>query len=231
MAAITMVARIAVRSLATRSGSLFAPLRSLSTADQPFLTGMAKNVDRSREEARRRAPDDLPLASASSTSATLGAYESPFQDLFDRMHSNGPTTLGTTEEYLEFEKERAKHQKMLQCGIPESKLRFTTTSFGRTLIAPHVHPNEHRVVLKINTRNLPLEPPEMEILREIVGNRLNDERQELRLTSNQFGSRIENKRHLVSMLDRIVLSCQRLGAELKTDRGVTDAADEKQENL
>jgi hypothetical protein len=37
----------------------------------------------------------------------------------------------------------------------------------------------------------------------------------LRLTSDQFGSRIENKRHLVSMLDRIVLSSQRLAKEIQ----------------
>jgi hypothetical protein len=81
--------------------------------------------------------------------------------------------------------------------------------------APFVHPKEHLVVLKVSTRYLPLTPMEREILREIVGNRLNDDRNELRLASDEFGSRIENKRHLVSMLDRIVLSCQRLGKELE----------------
>lgn len=167
------------------------------------------------------------------------AYESPFQDLFDRMHANGPTALGTTEEYLTFEKDMAKHERVLQCGIPERHLRFTATSFGRTLMAPFVHPTEHRVVLKVGTRHLPFAAKaagagaavEMDILREIVGpQRLNAERQELRLTSNQFGSRMENKRHLVSMLDRIVLSCQRLGAELvKTENRETAAGGERNE--
>ena len=143
------------------------------------------------------------------------AYESPLQDIFDAMLANGPTTLGTTQEDIDFEKEMAKNEKKLGCGIPERVLRFKTTSYGRTLVAPHVHGNEHQVVVKMHTKYLPLDATEMEILREIVGNRLNDERRELRLTSNQFGSRIENKRHLVSMLDRIVLSCQRMGADLR----------------
>ena len=130
------------------------------------------------------------------------------------MRSNGPTTLGTTQEIVDYYSNLT--EKKLECGIPESALRFTTTSYGRTTVAPFVHPNEHRVILKINTKYLPFDNPsnEMEILREVVGNRLNDERNELRLTSDQFGSRIENKRHLVSMLNRIVLSCQRLGREL-----------------
>jgi hypothetical protein len=143
-------------------------------------------------------------------------YVSPYQDLFDRMHKNGPTTLGTTEEYLEFEKNQPV--KKMQCGMAEHVLRFTTTSYGRTLAAPHVMPNEHRVIAKVHTKYLPLNDLEMEILREIVGDRLNDERNELRLTSNQFGSRIENKRHLVSMMDRIILSCQRLGRELQEEQ-------------
>jgi Mitochondrial ribosomal subunit protein len=175
-----------------------------------------------------RRPPEAEVREEDTISGTSDAYVSPFQDLFDRMHADGPTTMGTTDEFLQFEKEMVKHQKILECGIPESFLRFTTTSFGRTLAAPHVHPTEHSVVLKINTRYLPLEATEMEILREIVGNRLSDERQELRLTSNQFGSRMENKRHLVSMLDRIVLSCQRMGSDLKRG-GPESALDEKKE--
>ena len=76
-------------------------------------------------------------------------------------------------------------------------------------------PKEHQVTVKVSTSKLPLNKQEMEILREIVGKRLNDERRELRLSSNMFGSRIENKRHVVSMLDRILVSCQRMGKTLE----------------
>lgn len=137
-------------------------------------------------------------------------YVSPLQSLFDRMEANAPSSIPATE-YV-----RAP-EKHLKCGIPESALRFTTTAYGRTLMAPHVHPKEHQVIMKVDSSKLPLNEIEKDILREIVGPRLNDERNELRLTSNQFGSRIENKRHLVSMLDRIVLSCQRLAKEIELD--------------
>jgi len=140
-------------------------------------------------------------------------YESPLQELFDRMERDGPTTLGTTE----FTPEKDKY---LKCGVPESALRFTTTHYGRLLNAPFVHANEHRVALRVNTNKLPLNDVERDILKEIVGSRLNEDRGELRLTSDQFGSRIENKRHLVSMLDRIILSCQRLAKELEKQEAV-----------
>jgi hypothetical protein len=152
-----------------------------------------------------------------------GGYVSPFQDLFDRMHENGPTSLGTTEEIVRFEREFEKNQKYLQCGIPEKVLRFTTTCYGRTKAAPHVMVNEHKVTVCVNTKYLPLDDTEKEILREIVGKRLNDERRELRLQSNQFGSRIENKRHVVSMLDRILLACQRLGREIRGEAATAAA--------
>jgi hypothetical protein len=136
-------------------------------------------------------------------------YVSPMQDLFDTMKLDGPTTLGTTEF-------SPAAVKLLKCGVAEHDLRFTTTSYGRLTVAPHVHPAEHRVVLQISTGKLQLtNEKQQEILKEIVGSRWNEERQELRLTSDQFGSRIENKRHLVSMLDRIVLSSQRLAKELQ----------------
>jgi Mitochondrial ribosomal subunit protein len=215
--------------IATRSASLLnrwhgAGARTSSTSGGRFLAGL--NPSSGRQPEKRQGLGAFPFVgadtpayneTASSSLSVEALYVSPYQELLDRMHADGPTTLGTTPELFEFERKRVQNQKTLTCGILESNLRFTTTSFGRTLVAPHVHPTEHRVILKINTRNIPLDPTGVLILREIVGNRYNDERQELRLSSNQFGSRIENKRHLVSMLDRIVLSCQRLAAELERD--------------
>jgi hypothetical protein len=144
-------------------------------------------------------------------------YVSPMQDLFDTMKRKGPTSLGTSEF-------TPMNTKVLKCGVAENALRFTTTSYGRLTSAPHVHPAEHRVVLQVSTNKLLLSGPEQDILKEIVGSRWNVERQELRLTSDQFGSRIENKRHLVSMLDRIVLSSQRLAKETQE----TPAAETKE---
>ena len=85
----------------------------------------------------------------------------------------------------------------------------------QTEAAPYIMTKEHQVTVKVHTSDLPLNAQEKEILREIVGKRLNDERKELRMSSNVFGSRIENKRHVVSMLDRILVSCQRMGKTLE----------------
>lgn len=155
-------------------------------------------------------------------------YVSPYQELFDAMHANLSTATNglTEEEELELERNQPPVKRM-QCGIPEHVLRFSTASYSRTLAPPHVMPNEHRVVAKIHTKYLPLTDVEMEILQEIVGKRLNLQRNEFRLTSNQFGSRIENKRHLVSMMDRIILSCQRLGRELQEEAKEAQAADKE----
>ena len=59
-------------------------------------------------------------------------------------------------------------------------------------------------------------------MKEIVGNRLNDETGLLQLSSSQFGSRIENKRHTVSMLERIVESAKTLAAKVEADSKATE---------
>ena len=87
--------------------------------------------------------------------------------------------------------------------------------------APFVQPKEHAVTMKVNIEHLPLNELELELLREVVGNRLKGH--ELRLQSNQFGSRMENKRHLVSQLDRVVMSCKRLAKEINDAQSKMEA--------
>ena len=60
---------------------------------------------------------------------------SPFQDLFERMHANGPTIMGTTDEYVEFEKQY--YGKKLECGMQECMLRFHTQSWGKVSVFPN----------------------------------------------------------------------------------------------
>jgi hypothetical protein len=146
---------------------------------------------------------------ASAFSNKHDEYISPLQDLLDEMDSQR-TALGTTSPVQQ-------DDKKLACGLAESALRFVTTSYGRTLHAPHVHINEHRVALQLHHQHLDfLSDVEKEIVREIIGpGRYGD--YQLKMSSNQFGSRIENKRHLVSMLDRIILSAQRLSREMELE--------------
>ena len=152
------------------------------------------------------------------TSGASG-YESPFQEFFDMMEE-GRSSLGTTDDTPKPE------ERFLKCGVKENDLRFRTMHYGRTQLAPHIQPGEHRVTLKVHMDDIPLTQVERDIVKQIVGNRVNEERGELRLASDQFGSRIENKRHLVSMLDRIVLSAKRLAKEIELEQQ-QEAEDEK----
>lgn len=138
------------------------------------------------------------------------SYVSPFQEIFDNIQQ-GKTFLGTTEFQMPSE------TRYLKCGIPESALRFKTTAFGKLLEAPYVRPMEHRIILQVHMRHVPLTDTERLVLREIVGTRLNEETGVLQLSSSQFGSRIENKRHAVSMLERAVERAKELAARLEKE--------------
>mmetsp|Transcript_55314 Transcript_55314/g.134347 ORF Transcript_55314/g.134347 Transcript_55314/m.134347 type:complete len:231 (-) Transcript_55314:207-899(-) len=144
-------------------------------------------------------------------------YISPFQDIFDTI-DEGKTFLGTSEFQM-------PAVKLLRCGIPEHVLKFKTTSYGRYLEEPFVSPNEHKITLQCHIRHIPFESDAQRlVLKEIVGNRLNDETGVLQLSSSQFGSRIENKRHAVSMLERIVETAKTLAARVEEEVQAADAA-------
>ena len=134
-------------------------------------------------------------------------YVSPYNDLFKMMKIQKPSS-GTSTTESEIPK--------LKCGIPETVLKFRTTCYDRLHLAPFVQTNEYKVTLEVNMKYLPLATNvETEIFHQIVGTRFNEERGELKLTCDQFASRIENKRHLCSMLDRIIIGAKRLAAETK----------------
>ena len=148
-------------------------------------------------------------AAASSSSSSSDAFSE-----FIAMMERNETTLGTdgSKPFQTVDELSPK----LKCGIPESRLRFKSVSFGRLQLAPYLEPGEFQVGLKVNYDDIPIDGPlEEEIFHQIVGRRFNPDRNELRLTSNKFASRIENKRYLCSMLDRIVLSTKRLAKEVE----------------
>jgi hypothetical protein len=174
----------------------------------------------------QRAGDFRALASTRTNTSTVrayasavpqgDAYESPFQDIFDTI-KEGKTFLGSKEFAI-------PESKLLKCGVPEYALRFKTTTYGRLLEEPYVRPMEHRVTLQVPVAHIPLNAVEEMALKEIVGSRLNEETGMLQLSSAQFGSRIENKRHVVSMLDRIVESTKALASKVETEIGGDKAA-------
>lgn len=150
---------------------------------------------------------------SSSSSSSSSNYKSPYADYFATMKDNKCDFSGKTPPGGEIIPETA----MLKCGIPESVLKFKTTSYSRLMLPPYVQHGEYKVTLQTNLRDLPIETPlEKEIFQQIVGTRFDPERNLLKLTSNHFASRIENKRHLCSMLDRIVIGAKRLAAEISS---------------
>lgn len=146
------------------------------------------------------------------------AYVSPYSEFFTNVDS-GRTSLGTSEAM----EQRASeiHEQHLECGIPESELRFQTTSYGRFALPPYVSAGEHRVTVKVALAAIPLENDrEKEILLEIVGARYNPKKGVLKLSSEKFASRIENKRYLVDMIERIVSNARKLAEEFASESGL-----------
>jgi len=142
------------------------------------------------------------------------SYVSPYSDFFANIEA-GRTSLGTTGE-MEQKISKLSVQK-LDCGICESDLRFRTTSYGRFALPPYVAPGEHRVTVTLSLDAIPWDAErgeaEKEILLQIVGSRYNPEKNELKLSSEKFGSRIENKRYLVGMIEKIVSNSRELATE------------------
>lgn len=144
-------------------------------------------------------------------------YVSPFQEIFDTIQE-GKTFLGSKDFLF-------PDAKTLDCGIPEHALRFKTTTYGRLLEEPYVRPMEHRITLQVPISYIPLNGIEEMALKEIVGTRLDEDTGVLQLSSAQFGSRIENKRHVVSMLERIVESTKSLAAKVEAEIGGGEAVE------
>ena len=153
------------------------------------------------------------------TAATKSSsrYKSPYTSIFEDMKNrNSFFETKETDKKAELAK--------LKCGIPEHRLRFKTVNYPRLMQAPYVHPNEYKVTLKVYLRDIPLESDlEKEIFHQIVGQRYREDFGELRISSKQFASRIENKRHLTSMLDRIVFGAKRLAKDIEENESAAKA--------
>lgn len=131
---------------------------------------------------------------------------SPISEFLDLAVNHGHTGLGAPAKY------RVSEPVMLECGISEDDISFKTSNYGNLIYAPHVQHQEHKVTMRVKENVLPLNEFELRILKEIVGGRYRDDEGVLQLSSEQFGSRIENKRHLTSMLDRLVSAARKLAA-------------------
>lgn len=178
----------------------------------------------------RRAPLRYMTTAASSVSSDN--YVSPFASFFKNIE-NKRTSLGTPDD-ADLHALLESSRKYLKCGIPEDELIFKTVSYGRSDISPHVFPGEHQITLYVKLQDLPLNEEELGIFQRIVGKRrFIEDRQQFRLISGYFASRIENKRHVVSMLDRLVLASQLLAKGKDADEVIHELRNilaDKEEN-
>jgi hypothetical protein len=65
-----------------------------------------------------------------------------------------------------------------------------------------------KVVLRVQLADLPLSPPELDVLREICGRRVHGS--QLRLVGKRFALREENERHVYDLLRQLIEECKRL---------------------
>ena len=59
---------------------------------------------------------------------------------------------------------------------------------------------------------------ERSTFRQLVEGKIDTQRDEVNLVSTQFASRIENKRHVVQMLDQFVFSARELAKDIEEER-------------
>jgi hypothetical protein len=163
------------------------------------------------------------LGSSTTRNESGSKYVSPFASFFDNIEKKRTST------HLPHDAPALREQKMasiprLTCGVSEDVLRFMTTSFFRNHIeTPYVIPAEHQITLKVSMKDLPLKSDlEKKIFLQLIGGtklkRYHPETNTVKLRSHQFASRIENKRHVVSMLDRLVLSAQESAVDVEQGR-------------
>ena len=166
-------------------------------------------------------PTHTASSSSTSSSSSAGDYVSPFADFFASIEK-GQTTLNNNP--TKTLAQQTGDMPLLKSGISEHVLRFRTTCYPRLMLPPYTQNSEYKVTLKVSLRDIPLKTElEKTIFFQIVGSRYIVDKKELRLTSEKFASRIENKRYLCSVLDRIVLGAQRLAQEIEKGNVSVDA--------
>ncbi|CAM9653765.1 unnamed protein product [Pylaiella littoralis] len=103
--------------------------------------------------------------------------------------------------------------------VPDDILGFSCRTYmagdsdDRYPNAHGVHPAEFKVELTVPVPELGLSASEEERLIQIVGPRYRENRQVLRLVSDRFPNRIDNKRYLVHLLENILVEARNVEDE------------------
>mmetsp|Transcript_36235 Transcript_36235/g.47788 ORF Transcript_36235/g.47788 Transcript_36235/m.47788 type:complete len:195 (+) Transcript_36235:1-585(+) len=108
--------------------------------------------------------------------------------------------------------------------VPEEKLRFKIRTYIgidsniQNPLTPHgQNPAEFKVTMQVSAKDLNLSDVALDNLKEMVGPRFNEEKQELKLVCNRFYNRIENKRYLVYLLENLLLEARKTEQQVATD--------------
>ena len=151
-------------------------------------------------------------ACTSSTQSAAGIsndnYVSPLAPFFNEIKASRTSSgLSKSEPII-------PPSKLLKCGVEEDALSFKAVHYTPSALPPYVQPGEFKVTLKVSLDDIPLKnETEREMLLQLVGNRYHKRTNRLMLTSDKFPNRIENKRYLVDLFDRLVIAAKRLASE------------------
>lgn len=101
--------------------------------------------------------------------------------------------------------------------VADDKLSFqmrTSYLHARDIFYSHmkINPADYKVALFVNLQDLSLTERELQIFQVMVGTRLNYGRRELKLTAERFVNRVENKRYLVYLLEKLLAEAKRLAS-------------------
>ena len=112
----------------------------------------------------------------------------------------------------------AEDLKPIPRTVPADKLRFqfrATFGHGSSILYPHLkfHPADYKVGLVVKIADCGFESVlEKDIFLEMVGKRYNTGKKEVRLTTDRFSNRLENKKYLTLLLERLIAESKKLAA-------------------
>lgn len=202
-------ATTATRLFTSSTSHLLSPV-STNASDTKSSVNTSTTIDPSSMKKNNATKNNQRASNNNNNNNNTTKYVSPLAPFFETISQNKITGGFDANDYS------SVPETMLRCGIPESNLRFKAQHVGRS-ITPHSHvlPHEHRIEMICKMEDLPpLNALEKEIFLQIVGPRFNHKKNQLRLISNHFASRIENKRHVVSQFERIIESSKKLAEQV-----------------
>ena len=102
--------------------------------------------------------------------------------------------------------------------ISDDKLRFqmrATFTHGSSIFYPHLkhHPADYKVAVVVNVADLGFSNnTERAVFIQMIGPRFNQGKNEVRLTAEKFANRLENRKYLIYLLEKLVAEAKQISA-------------------